>query len=287
MKIAVVGASGLVGSSLLEDLQQFLPNADVKGTYHAHPFKNGVALDITRQEEISRFIKEFAPDVVIWLAGSKNLSQLESNPQLGMLLNERPVLELLKVLEVSPKPTKLIFISSDYVFDGQSGGYRSTDSRSPRTAYGKSKLLVENMLSASSVDSVCLRTSAIMNPRGGFMGWILNQLEGDGVISLYSNTIFSPTPSSSFNQAICRIIERSLWKGVLHFAGPAVSRYDFGCKVVGFIGKKSTRIKPELADIEHSTFHKDLSLVTSDELLDLVPGDTELRKELKIYDQIY
>lgn len=280
MKIAVVGASGLVGGSLFEELLRFFPGADVIGTYHTHPFDKGMALDITRQEEIGRFMEVFTPDVVIWLAGSKNLTQLEGNPQLGYLLNEMPVIDLLKVLEGSPKSEKLIYISSDYVFDGQSGSYRSTDRPSPDTVYGKTKAFAEDRILESTVEAVCLRTAAIMNPRGGFMGWLLNQLRSDRVVSLYSNTIFSPTASSSFNRAICRIIERSLWGGVLHFAGPAMSRYDFGRLVVGLLGKDISCIRPDLADIEHSTFHKDLSLITSDELIDLVPDERELKDEL-------
>jgi hypothetical protein len=60
-----------------------------------------------------------------------------------------------------------------------------------------------------------------------------------------------------------------------------MSRYEFGRKVVEILGKDLSKISPSIADVENSLFHSDLSLITSDELSDLIPNDEELIKEIR------
>lgn len=285
MKIAIIGASGLVGSSLMEDITFcFRNDCQVIGTYHQHSFDNGVRLDITDKEDIRRFVASYRPDILIWLAGSKELKLLESNPGLSRVLNEKPIDDLLDVINTGSIKPRLMYISSDYVFDGNRGNYASEDVRSPDTVYGRSKAYVEDRLRESGIESVSLRTSAIMNAKGGFFSWLLGQIKCGDAVNLYSNTIFSPTPSVSFNKVVERIIRESLWGGVLHFAGDAMSRYEFGRKITDLLGEDSSRIRPAIADIAHSTFHYNLSLITSRELLDLAPSDEDMMVELKRYD---
>ncbi len=287
MKIAIVGASGLVGSSLMEDISPGIgKGCQVIGTYHQHAFGGGVHLNITDREEIRKFIASYLPDVLIWLAGSKELALLEKKPELSRALNEQPIADLAEILRTGHFATKVIYVSSDYVFDGNRGGYTVGDIRAPDTIYGRSKVYAEDLLAASGIDCVSLRTSAIMNAKGGFFGWLLGQIKGGRDINLYANTIFSPTSSISFNRAIVRIIQEALWGGVLHFAGIGMSRYHFGRKIAGLLLEDVHRISPATADIAHSTFHSNFSLVTSGELHDLIPGDAELLLELSRYDQI-
>ena len=256
----------------------------VIGTYCYHAIVSGVYLDITDREEISRFIASYTPDVLIWVAGSKDLALLEKNPELSRALNEQPIADLVEILITGHFATKVIYVSSDYVFDGNRGGYIVGDIREPDTVYGRSKVYAEDLLVESGIECVSLRTSAIMNAKGGFFGWFLGQIKDGKEINLYANTVFSPTPSISFNRAIVKIIQKELWGGVLHFAGTSMSRYHFGKKIASLLSKDIHKISPAYADINQSTFHSNLSLVTSEELLDLRPGDAELLLELNRYD---
>jgi len=285
IKIAIIGASGLVGKSLLKDLLLYFGvDAQVVGTYYNNSYPNGLYLDITNKSKMRVFIDNFRPDILVWLAGSKNIKELESDPSISHLLNEKPIINMLDILKDSLTQTKIIYISSDYVFDGNRGMYTFDDVRSPRTIYGKSKVFVEDMLRDSAVKSVSLRTSAIMSARGGFFSWLLQKIRDGECVDLYSNSIFSPTPSVSFNRAVVRIIQESLWGGELNFAGNAMTRYEFGRKVAEMLGKDPSQITPLIADIENGTFHSDLSLITSDELSDLMPSNEDLIKELGKYD---
>lgn len=153
MRILIVGASGLVGTALMKDLTKNSNNGyHVFGTYHDHPINNGYFVDITSDSQLRYMMTNLKPDVLIWLAGSKDHQNLQYDPERGQLLNVRPVKSIVEILSKQLKPCKFIYISSDYVFDGKRGDYTEYDKRAPDTVYGETKLLAENILFSSTID---------------------------------------------------------------------------------------------------------------------------------------
>jgi dTDP-4-dehydrorhamnose reductase len=280
-KIMIIGSSGMVGKRLLDDIKIYYPNANIIGTYHRNEIKNSKKLNIENEDELEKFVVNNDPDIIIWLAGEKNLLNLEKNPLKSYLINEKPILNLIQIIKSEKIKSRLIFISSDYVFEGKYGNYKITDYAIPNTVYGKSKKLIENEILKSEINAVIIRTAAIMNKNSGFLGWLINEMENKkNIIELYDNTIFSPTATSSFNKVIARIISNESMSGIYHFAGSAMTRYEFGCIVAKILNIENNRLIPTKADLINSTFHENLSLVTSDELIDLIPTQSDLSKEL-------
>lgn len=272
MRILIVGASGMVGGHLLRDLRQSLGRrASILGTYHTNAIDDGIPLDIRDSHAVERCLTESKPDATIWLAGLKNVPQLEREPELSSAINESPIHRAVESLAAVVPNSRLIYLSSDYVFRGKRGGYRDTDQRLPDTAYGRSKVFAEDVVMNSGLDAVCVRTAAIMSMNGGFLRWLLNELAASKPVSLFSNTIFSPTPPSYLSRAFQYLLEAGTMSPAVNFAGPPLSRYSMGRYFCARFGYAQELVHEAMVDLSNSTLHANLSLVTSDELEHLAP----------------
>ncbi|MYL40956.1 sugar nucleotide-binding protein [Virgibacillus salexigens] len=116
MKVCVFGASGYVGSSVYKRLKE-IPKVSVSGTYLDEPplFDDLTRLDINEPESFSDFYKAEQPDVIVW--------SVMSGPQ-EQQLTEQGLMHLLT--HITPE-TKLVYISSDYVYSAGKGPYSETD----------------------------------------------------------------------------------------------------------------------------------------------------------------
>jgi dTDP-4-dehydrorhamnose reductase len=275
MRVLIVGASGMIGRHLLRDLPVIDPAIDVIGTYNSHPMPQGIAMDITDIDSISRGIAESRADAILWLAGSKDVAALERAPDLSVNLNDRPIANLISLLSTSSKRSRLIYISSDYVFPGQQGRYRDCDSLAPDTVYGRSKQRAEQLIGEALPESTALRTSAVMSSQGGFLAWLTSELQSGNAVTLFDNTAFSPTPPLYLSRAIAGLLRDESLSGPLNFAGPRTTRYAFGRRVCEMFGFSPTLIQPAQVDFAKSLLKPDLSLLTSDSLLAYAPSSLD------------
>jgi len=274
-RILVLGASGFIGTYLRAALSR--AGFQVTGTYHCHPAAGLVALDLLDAAALRVLMAKVRPDMVVFLSGSKAVERCDQDPAYAIDLNVQTVRNYLdECADIGLSPTTMFF-STDYVFDGLRGSYRSGDPVGPRTVYGVTNLLAERLLLASGLPGVLLRVSAVMGRNGGFFQWLARSLEGDQPISLFDNTIFSPTSIGR----LCRFVTDyadSLSKQVpangmrvVHLSdGYRMSRYQFGCAVAARLGRSTAILKPVQADFTASTFQADLSLIPEglDDFLD-------------------
>ncbi|MEF3279764.1 MAG: SDR family oxidoreductase [Elusimicrobiota bacterium] len=278
MKILIVGASGFIGNALFNFLKSRL-NYEIFGTYYSQKKDNKMLyLDITSPEEIERLLIEISPDFIIWAAGFKDVSGCEKNFEFAKKINFYPMENLLKIYKKLGFNSHIIYISTDYVFDGKRGFYKDTDLPCPTTFYGVSKFMAENILFDFKVDKfTILRTSAVMGRDGVFWGWLLDKIKNNEKIELYTNNFFTPTPLNFFNEIVLKVVEEKRY-GIIHACGDRrISRYEFGLLL-------KTMVKSSIADIipvENKTFF-DYSLIQSDFCKDkwIFPLEEWLRKEM-------
>ncbi len=265
--ICVIGASGAIGKRLLSHIKNNLKNYDVEGTYFEKKDNNLFQLDMHNHSALESYIRLRQPFLIIWLSGSKNVTKCEIDKEYAYKMNCTPIQSLIEILTIYSPTTKIMYMSSDYVFKGNAGYYKEDDVCEPNSYYGKSKLKSEKLLTKSKLDYIIIRTSAVMIKGEGFLNWLKSQLECSSETKLFSNTFFSPTPINSLNSAIQSLINMKFWdKRVIHFAGPRISRYNFGLKITDHFGINNNLLVSEIADFENTTFQKDISLVTSKEL---------------------
>jgi dTDP-4-dehydrorhamnose reductase len=181
-----------------------------------------------------------------------------------------PVEYVVDIIESNKLHTKLIFMSSDYVFDGSKGNYKDDDIPNPNTNYGITKFLAEQLLLQSKISHKIVRSSAVVGKGGTFYNWIIEQFNNCQV-ELFSNVYFTPTPASFLCEVLYRLIIDfdSIDKNILHIVGEKkMSRYEFGVMVYEFYKnklnmKKNVKLVPKELQLEHTFFRRDLSMIQS------------------------
>jgi len=238
--VLITGAAGFIGRHLVDALsgRYRLALFDLK------PKADGPieALDVTQANAVRDVVHRFRPGVVIHLAGIKNLNYCESHLQEAFLVNTESTRFLADAaVEVG---AHMVFISSDYVFDGERGNYRETDIPSPATIYGKNKFEAEKYIAQTCSHYTILRSSAVYGPGGGFFDWIVNSLTTGKKVEAFADTYFTPTYIGDVTWAFERIIADNL-EGILHVAGSQVlSRYEMAVQITRYLGKDPDLVIP-------------------------------------------
>ncbi|KAF4618725.1 hypothetical protein D9613_010169 [Agrocybe pediades] len=161
MKVVVTGASGVLGSAVYNAFRN--ANIDVIGLAHSRSDGNLVRLDLTNKEEVEKFFNDRKPDWVIHCAAERRPDVAERDPEAAQTLNaDVPghLATLAKTLKF-----KLIYISTDYVFDGTSPPYTPYSATNPLQLYGKSKRDGElAVLGVDNAKCVVLRVPVLYGP---------------------------------------------------------------------------------------------------------------------------
>lgn len=265
MNIGIVGSSGFIGKRLYSYLQNHKFDFKIYPTYYQNHFsEEAIKLDVTNILELEKFLLSTDLDIVVWLSALKDVKKCEEDYNLAYKFNTKPVIDFLNLKIKYSLKTKIIYISSDYVFDGERGNYKETDYPSPRTNYGKTKFLSEKTLIDFGHDYLIIRSSAAMGKGGVFFDWLIESLRREKNLEMYSNIYFTPTPIKMLCQGIFYLIKNYKDKKIFHVCGPKkFSRYEFAKFVKKLQPAFTCEIKPVLLKGD-SIFQKDLSIIQSD-----------------------
>ena len=220
MKILVLGASGHIGSLIYEYYKSTY--SDVAGTYFQNNNNDLIKFDLSEDSELSNLLNQ-GIDLIIWAIGFKDIlktENFEGNTYKVNIVLLNLFLKRLQKLRIKPK---LIYISTDYVFDGEKGKYYSNDMPNPKTNYGLSKYLSELMLLNQYNNSKIVRTSAIMSVKSSFINWFKNECINKKKIKLYTDSTFTPTPASFFLKWLDHLIQKNFPEKIFHIS----SNFDF------------------------------------------------------------
>ena len=145
-RILITGATGQLGRSVVEELQ---PHFNILSTAQKIPVETLTAcpvveMDISNKSIVQQVVSKYEPDVLIHLAAMTNVDGCEREKEKAWNINVKGTEHLLQA--ISGSETRIIFISTDYVFDGENGPYGVDAKPSPINYYGKSKLAAENAI---------------------------------------------------------------------------------------------------------------------------------------------
>jgi dTDP-4-dehydrorhamnose reductase len=141
MKILILGASGLVGGNCMRYFQ-IKEDVDVVGTYFSYEAKDTVKFNTLNLSDPENFdIAGYNPDVILHCGALTWVDYCEENPEESY---QKTVQSTVNTIDLAKTyNAKLVYISSDYVFDGKSGPYTEADAVNPISLYGKHKLEAE------------------------------------------------------------------------------------------------------------------------------------------------
>ena len=231
-KVLVTGANGQLGRALVSE---FSDKYEVVGITRKDA-------DITDKIEISRVISSHRPRYVLHTAAFTNVDRCETEPEKAALVNSTGTENV--ALTCKAVNAKLVYFSTDYVFDGaKSSSYIETDRTNPINIYGRSKLDGESKCLASWADTVIIRIGWIYSKNGSnFLKKILAAAKrktetaraaGEKpCLKVVSDQIGTPTWTKDIAMQIQKLIERNV-SGVYHVAsGPEVSRFEFAREIL-------------------------------------------------------
>ncbi len=266
-KVAIIGASSFIGFELFNFLETYY---EVIGTYYKHQKDTRmIKVDITNHDDIQTFLLKNKPHFLIWLSANKNVKECENDYESAYRLNTKSVKYVIDILLKNRLETKLIYFSSDYVFEGKRGNYKDkeTDTLKPNTIYGQTKYNSEQLLNNSAIDYKIIRPCAVMGKNGVFFSWLTNALKKEKEIQAFSNIYFTPTPIGLLSEVIKNLIDEyySIEESVLHVVGnKKLSRYEFALLIKNLSPVFKAHLIPTKVDYNNNYFQPDISLIQSD-----------------------
>lgn len=243
VRILITGSQGYIGSNLRKYLQDeeydvyglSSRNVQEEKTYRA---------DIIDSQKIFDILRVLKPAIIIHTAALSSLNECEKNTELAMRINVEGTRSIINAVRKINPDIKLIFMSTDYVFDGKRGNYREDDEVDPQTSYGKTKAISENDIKNNLENYTICRTANVFGRGGNFFNFVLDALERNRTIGVYKDAFFTPTYIGYLMSSIKELIEMD-YRGIIHIAGSErMSRYDFALKMAEAFGKDKTLIKP-------------------------------------------
>lgn len=210
-----------------------------------------ISLDIVQRDAAVESAVKFAPKVIVHTAADTNVDRCETERELARQINVNGTANIVE--GCTRTGAKLIFISTDYVFDGEKGNYSESDQPNPVNFYGLTKLDAERIVSALP-GSLIIRTSVLYGwhpAKLNFVTWILSGLREHRALRVVKDHVNSPTLADNLAEAIRLAIDRDS-QGVLHVAGSEqISRFDFARRIArGFKLDESLLVPVEMRDLD-------------------------------------
>ena len=229
-KLLVLGGSGLVGSAVIGSA---VNDYDVIFSYNTNniiiPNTESFQIDLLNDDsKIETLIQNYKPDIVLHTIAHSSVDLCEIDHDIANRLHIDTTKKIANIC--ASINSKLIFLSTDAVFEGQlNKQYCETDIPNPINYYGKTKLEAEKIVLNTSSNNVVLRTSVIYgwHEKSRFTNWILDYLKDGKPVDPFSDQFNTPTLIDDLVKVILKIIDKNI-SGLYHATGKTcLNRYQF------------------------------------------------------------
>lgn len=245
MKFFITGGSGLLGERLATVAD---PDDELILSHNSNKTPDTVKCDITNHDETYETIMKYDPDVIIHAAAMTNVDLCEDEIDQAYKINADATGNLAKIADENNM--KIIYVSTDFVFDGKKGNYKEDDTTNPLGIYAKSKYDGEIQLKQNTDNYAIGRVSVLYgwHQRSNFTTWVIDELRKGNSINIVTDQINSPTYADNAAEALFKLA-KSDKTGVYHTAGnDLISRYDFTLKIAEAFNLDSDLINPITSD---------------------------------------
>lgn len=239
VKILITGANGLLGQHLTKLLidknYQVVATSRGESRLPFQPSDNYTyhSMDIANAFDTYAVMNREKPDVVVHAAAMTQVDDCELQPEQCERINVQGTAQILTDAETFS--SHFIFISTDFVFDGEQGNYKEEDDTLPISLYGFSKLQAESMVQTSDIPFAIVRTclvygNLLKGTRSNIVSWVKDSLEQGKTIQVVSDHVRTPTYVEDLAKGIALIIEKKA-TGIYHISGKDwLTPYDIALK---------------------------------------------------------
>lgn len=266
MKFLVTGSSGFVGRQISKDLAE---SSQVFSCFHKTRPDIGtpVLMDITRTDDIENAIQKIKPDVIIHCAAMADVNQCEKEKDLARSINVKATETIAR--QAAKIRSFLVYISTDYVFDGKHSMRKESDETNPVNYYGMTKLEGEQKVQEVASKWCIARTCVPYGThptRKNFLTHVLEALQKRQEFPAPVDQHICPTYLPNLSRMIIEMGTRQI-AGIIHLAGSTrVSRYDMAVMISEKLGLDQALLKPvKMSEMKNWTAKRphDTSLDTS------------------------
>lgn len=252
MKILVTGSNGLLGQKLVLALKErggmnVIACGRGENRIEEQSGYDYFTLDLTDERAVREVVGQCTPDCIIHTAAMTNVDACELDPAACRKANVDAVTYLLEACK--GKDVHFIHISTDFVFDGESGPYKETDPIGPLSVYARSKAEAESLVMNSGLKWAILRTMIIYGvtddtQRSNIVLWTKQSLEEGKDIRVINDQYRGPTLAEDLAEAcICAAVKKA--QGLYHVSGREVmSILAIARQVADFFGLDQKYIHP-------------------------------------------
>jgi dTDP-4-dehydrorhamnose reductase len=229
--ILITGANGLLGHKLVELLIE-LSDVQIIATglgISRLPARFGgryawESMDITSKADVERVFQQYQPTSVIHAAAMTQADICEQDQETAYRVNVVGTANLIQSAERFQ--THFVFLSTDFVFDGETGPYSETDLPNPVNFYGQTKLASENLLQKSGLRWAIVRTVLVYGAaeglsRSNIILWVRESLIAGKTIQVVTDQIRTPTLVEDLAEA-CWLMSVKKTEGIFHVSGAEV-----------------------------------------------------------------
>ena len=250
MRALVIGASGLVGGNCLSYFRD--KGWDTVGTHLSYTTSDTVYLDTTNltiDNNKNFYDLDFTPDVIVHCGALTNVDYCEQHQEESYL---KTVISAQNVVVLSQRyNSKLIYISTDYVFSGDGGPYTESAIPSPLNMYGQHKLLAEQIVQEQQPDNLIVRVTNVYGDevRGkNFVSRIIDNTLSNKRLELPSDQFATPINALDIAKAIYLLVTDDK-TGLYHLGSTDYcSRFQLASRVKKYVPNSDIDLIPKLTD---------------------------------------
>ncbi|HKW87933.1 MAG TPA: SDR family oxidoreductase [Candidatus Acidoferrales bacterium] len=241
----ITGATGLLGSAICKHAADYFDLFGVARNCTSLPADCvAVWLDLVNRNELIRALGEACPHVIVHCAAMTDVDLCETEPQATRDLHVDASRTLAEWAE--EHGSRLIYVSTDSVFDGCAGNYSELDLPAPLNEYARTKLAGEITVRDANPSALILRANFYgLGGKGhSLVQWVLSALESGQVVRAFADVRFNPLPVRLLAEILVDLISRSA-AGIFHAgASDSCSKYDFTCHLAEILGFEPERVIP-------------------------------------------
>lgn len=243
-RILITGANGQLGRALNQVLkEQKVSDIAIINTDMGEPTAYcPIILDITNAVAVMNLVGDLKPDVVINCAAHTAVDLCESDKERAYQINAIGPKNL--ATAVNAIDVKLVQVSTDYVFDGESKvPYTEEDATNPKSVYGSTKLAGEEFVQNNCTKYYIIRTAWLYGEGKNFVRTMLGLAEKNSEVRVVSDQYGTPTSALELARAIAYVIETDNY-GIYHGTCEGVTTWNKFAEEIFHLAGKDVKVNP-------------------------------------------